>query len=58
MTYPVIQYHKFIWKAGFFACNLFFYAYNYNNLTANVRLRSMRYLFPAVNLLIFTNVYA
>jgi hypothetical protein len=58
MTYPVVQYNKFIWQGGAFFLNLFFYSYNYNNLTANIRLRTLRYLFPAVNVFLFCNIYA
>ncbi len=57
MTYPVIQYQKFVWQGAAFGFNLFFYAYNYNNYTANIRLRTMRYLFPVVNIGLFFSIY-
>jgi hypothetical protein len=57
MTYPSVQHGKFVWQAGAFGFNLFLYAYNYNTISANIRLRTLRYLFPVISLGIFANVY-
>jgi len=57
MTYPVVQHSKFLFQGAALALNLFIYSYNYNNYTANIRLRTMRYLFPIANIYIFSCVY-
>lgn len=57
MTYPTIQHHTALYKSSALAGNLFLYAYNYNNFTANIRFRTMRYIFPAISLAIFGNIY-
>ncbi|KRX02572.1 hypothetical protein PPERSA_11912 [Pseudocohnilembus persalinus] len=57
MNYPTIEHGKFVWQGAAFGFNLFLYAYNYNNMTANIRLRSMRYLFPVFSVAIFGNIY-
>jgi len=57
MTYPTIEHGKFVYQALAFSANLFLYSYNYNTYTGNIRFRTMRYLFPAVNLLIFGQIY-
>jgi len=57
MTYPSIQYDKFVYQSAAFGVNLFLYAYNYNTFTYNLRFRLMRYVFPIVNLAIFGNIY-
>ncbi|KAL4495053.1 hypothetical protein ABPG72_015753 [Tetrahymena utriculariae] len=57
MTYPTITHATALFKSSALAANLFLYAYNYNNFTANIRFRTMRYLFPVVSLAIFGNIY-
>jgi hypothetical protein len=57
MTYPQIEYSKFIWWTNGLAASMFLYAYNYNNYSANIRLRTMRYLFPVVNAYMFYWIY-
>eukprot|EP01015_Nassula_variabilis_P026923 TRINITY_DN543_c0_g1_i2.p1 TRINITY_DN543_c0_g1~~TRINITY_DN543_c0_g1_i2.p1 ORF type:complete len:208 (+),score=35.99 TRINITY_DN543_c0_g1_i2:66-689(+) len=57
MVYPTIQYNKFIWQGLAFGANLFIYAYNYNTFTFNRRLRTLRYFFPVVHVLLFQYVY-
>jgi len=57
MNYPEIEYSKFLWWTGGLGASWFLYGYNYNNYTANLRLRTMRYLFPLVNLSMFAWVY-
>lgn len=57
MTYPTIEHGKFVWQGAAFGFNLFLYAYNYNTITANIRFRNLRFLFPAISFIIFGNIY-
>ena len=57
MTYPAIEYSKFLWQGGALGFNLFLYAYNYNVISSNIRLRLLRFAFPIINVGIFAQVY-
>jgi len=57
MTYPSIQYGRFIWQGAAFGLNLFLYSYNYNSFTHNIRFRTFRYLFPVISVGIFSQIY-
>jgi hypothetical protein len=57
MTYPSITYPRLAWHAMGLAMNLWVYAYNYNIYTYNIRLRTVRYLFPITQSLLFGWLY-
>ena len=57
MNYPTMEHTKYVWQGCAFGANLFLYSYNYNVMTANIRFRLMRYLFPVISLAIFGNIY-
>jgi hypothetical protein len=44
-------------KLAYILWNKFLYAYNYNVITSNIRLRLVRYLYPVINVLIFSKIY-
>ena len=48
MVYPKINFNKFMVQNVAAGAMLFFYAYNWNVISHNVRLRNFRYFFPLI----------
>jgi len=57
MTYPQVYYPRLVFNLTGVFLNLWIYAYNYNNYTYNLRLRTLRYLFPFVHVGLFGSLY-
>ena len=57
MPFPVIDYTNYALFGLGVLGNFWFYAYNYNTLTANFRFRNVRYFFPIVNALLIGRAF-
>ena len=57
MPFPVMDYTNYALFGLGVLGNFWFYAYNYNTLTANFRFRNVRYFFPVVNALLIGRAF-
>ena len=49
MIYPMVNYHKVMAQTAYWLCFSSFYAYNWNVIHANPRLKFVRYFYPLVS---------
>ena len=57
MIIPTMHYHKYVYFGFIIGANMFFYSYNYNILTGNIRFRMLRNFFPLIQLSLFFYAY-
>jgi hypothetical protein len=57
MPFPVIDYTNYALYGLGVIGNFWFYAYNYNTFTGNIRFRNIRYFFPLVNALLIGTAF-
>ena len=57
MPPPVISYTSYLLYGCGILANFWFYAYNYNTLTANIRFRNTRYFFPLINAIMIGHMF-
>ena len=57
MPFPAIDYTNMALNGVGILANFWFYSYNYNTLTANIRFRNMRYFFPLINAFLISRAY-
>ena len=57
MPFPTIDYTNYALYGLGILGNFWFYAYNYNTLTGNIRFRNIRYFFPLVNILLIGRAF-
>ncbi len=57
MTYPVVEYPKFVQQGFIWGMTNFFFAYNWNRIIGNRRLRLLKPMFPLISSIMLYGIY-